>query len=148
MQPSTSTLRVLIVDDEPMMRELISTRLSLAGYQTVEACDGYEGLDKLRDQNIGVMVLDLDMPRLDGFGVLREMKRMGHLERTPAMILTASHQVDDVKRAIKAGARDYLTKPFDDRLLLARVSRLARMASQPCRDIPQVVRRAPSQQFW
>jgi two-component system OmpR family response regulator len=80
--------RVLIVEDDPMMGELIRTRLELAGYRTVLARDGYEGLDRLRDHKPDAMLLDINMPRLDGFGVLQHMKSVGL--KTPTMVLTAA----------------------------------------------------------
>jgi two-component system OmpR family response regulator len=118
--------RILIVEDDPMMAELIRTRLDLAGYRTVLARDGYEGLDRLRDHKPDAMLLDINMPRLDGFGVLEQMKRLGN--RTPTMVLTARNQSADVQQAIKLGARDFLTKPFEDFKLLSRVARLVRAA--------------------
>ena len=120
--------KVLVVEDDPMMLELICTRLTLAGYQTLHARDGYEGLDRLRDAKPDAVLLDINMPRLDGFGVLRQMKTLGHLPRLPVMVLTARNQSSDVQEAVKLGARDFLTKPFDDQRLLARVSRLVRPA--------------------
>ena len=127
--------RILVVEDDPMMLELICTRLTLAGYQTMHGRDGYEGLDRLRDARPDAMLLDINMPRLDGFDVLRQMKALGHLPRVPVMMLTARNQTADVQAAIKLGARDFLTKPFDDRTLLARVARLVRTAA-PVRPVP------------
>jgi DNA-binding response OmpR family regulator len=133
--------RILVVDDDPMMLELICTRLTLAGFQTVHARDGYEGLDRLRDAKADALLLDINMPRLDGFGVLRQMKTLGHLPRMPVMVLTARNQTSDVQEAIQLGARDFLTKPFDDQRLLTRVARLVRPASAarpalPARAVP------------
>ncbi|HEX4179652.1 MAG TPA: response regulator [Caulobacteraceae bacterium] len=116
--------RILVVEDDPMMLELICTRLSLAGYRTAHARDGHEGLDRLRDQKFDAMILDINMPRLDGFGVLEQMKAVGN--RTPTMVLTARNQSADVQRAIQLGARDFLSKPFEDQKLLSRVARLTR----------------------
>jgi len=118
--------RVLVVEDDPMMLELICTRLSLAGYRTMHARNGLEGLDQLRDMKFDGMILDINMPRLDGFGVLRQMRILGN--RTPTMVLTARNQGADVQQAIQLGARDFLSKPFEDQKLLARVARLTRPA--------------------
>lgn len=126
MLTPANACKILIVEDDPMMMELICTRLDLAGYQTLHGRDGYEGLDRLRDAKPDAMVLDINMPRLDGFGVLRQMKTLGHLPRVPVMVLTARNQTSDVQEALKLGARDFLTKPFDDQRLLARVARLVR----------------------
>ena len=70
------------------------------------------------------------MPGLDGFGVLEGMGLHGHIETTPVLMLTARNAPEDVQRALKLGARDYLTKPFDDKQLLARVARLLRPRPQ------------------
>ncbi len=126
MQPEANRYRILIVDDDPSMLELLDTRLSLAGYRTIQARDGYDGLNKLRDTSPHAMLLDINMPRLDGFEVLRAMRKQGFLPRVPVMVLTARNQPADVQEAVKLGASDFLTKPFDDQRLLARVARLVR----------------------
>lgn len=116
--------RVLIVEDDPLMLELIDTHLSLAGYQTFQARDGYQGLSALRDTTPHALVLDINMPNLDGFGMLTSMRRLGYLPKVPTMVLTARNQTSDVQEAIRLGASDFLTKPFEDKRLLARVARL------------------------
>ena len=109
-----------------MMLELLDTRLVLAGYKTYQARDGFDGLNRIRDVSPDVALLDINMPRLDGFGVLRQMGALGYLPRIPTMVLTARNQSTDVQEAIRLGASDFLTKPFDDQRLLARVARLFR----------------------
>jgi DNA-binding response OmpR family regulator len=127
MQPRSELRpRVLIVEDEPMVLELITTRLELAGYQTFGARDGYQGLARLLECKPAAMIVDINMPNLDGFGVLRHMQISGEVRRVPTMVLTARNQTDDVKQAIALGARDFLSKPFKDEQLLARVARLVR----------------------
>ena len=118
--------RVLVVEDDPLVLELITTRLGLAGYQTFHARDGREGLRRLREVSPGCMVLDINMPKCDGFEVLRDMCASGHIKRVPTMVLTARNRPEDVKLAISLGARDFMTKPFNDQQLLARVARLLR----------------------
>lgn len=132
--PDPSRHRILVVEDEPMVLELITTRLQLAGYQTFYGRDGYEGLARLTEVRPNAMILDINMPRLDGFDVLRKMKENGQILRVPVMVLTARNQADDVQTAIKLGARDFLSKPFNDDQLLARVARLVRRA--PARPKP------------
>lgn len=121
--------RILVVEDEPMVLELIVTRLELGGYQCFSARDGYQGLGRLREVRPAGLVLDINMPGLDGFGVLQRMQGDPEIGRTPTMVLTARNQPDDVSRAIGLGARDYLAKPFRDEQLLARVARLIRKAA-------------------
>jgi two-component system OmpR family response regulator len=118
--------RVLIVEDDPIILDLITTRLDIAGYDTYFARDGFEGLARLHELRPSALVLDLNMPRLDGFGLLRKMRLEGL--NTPTMVLTARNQPDDVKQAITLGARDFLAKPFKDEQLLQRVGRLLRKA--------------------
>ena len=120
--------RILVVDDEPMILDLLVTRLELAGYQIVTARDGHEALKCIADAQPHAMLLDVNMPRLDGFGVLRHLKSTGRIMHLPVMVLTARYQASDVQEAIKLGARDFLAKPFTDNQLLVRVGRLLRSA--------------------
>ena len=128
--------RILIVEDDPIILDLITTRLDIAGYDTYFARDGFEGLSRLHELRPSALVLDLNMPRLDGFGLLRKMKLEGL--NTPTMVLTARNQPDDVQQAIVLGARDFLAKPFKDEQLLQRVGRLLRKApARPAKAAPQ-----------
>jgi DNA-binding response OmpR family regulator len=130
-------IRILIVEDDPIILDLITTRLDIAGYDTYFARDGFEGLSRLHELRPSALVLDLNMPRLDGFGLLRKMRLEGL--NTPTMVLTARNQPDDVQQAITLGARDFLAKPFKDEQLLQRVGRLLRKAPvRPAKASPQV----------
>lgn len=126
--------RVLIVDDDPMMRELLATRLGIASYAAFHASDGREGLCRCAEVRPGAVILDINMPRLDGFGFLEGLPSVA---RTPphVMVLTARNQMLDVRRAIQLGAQDFLAKPFGDAVLLARVARLLRTGSRPQRPV-------------
>jgi two-component system OmpR family response regulator len=115
---------VLVVDDDPYILELITTRLDLAGYLTRSARDGSQALQRLSDFRPEAMVLDINMPVMDGFGVLAHMRAQGLTEKTLTMVLTARNAAEDVAKAIQLGAKDYLSKPFKDEMLLARVARL------------------------
>ena len=125
MSPAPES-RILVVDDEPFVLELISTRLQIAGYNVSQAKDGTRALEALRESLPDAMVLDINMPGLDGFGVLEQMRAVPRWAAIPAMVLTARNRTEDVRRAMSLGARDYLTKPFDDQQLLLRVARLVR----------------------
>jgi two-component system OmpR family response regulator len=116
--------RVLVVEDDPFLLELITTRLELAGFDTRAARDGSQALQRLSEFRPEAMVLDINMPVLDGFGVLQHMQAQGLTDKTPTMVLTARNSPEDVSKAIKLGARDYLSKPFKDEQLIARVGRL------------------------
>lgn len=120
----TRPRRVLVVEDDPFLNELIQTRLELAGFDTRVARDGGQALQRLTEFRPEAMVLDINMPVLDGFGVLNHMRVQGLIEKTPTMVLTARNSPEDVAKAIKLGARDYLSKPFKDEQLIARVGRL------------------------
>lgn len=116
---------ILIAEDEEPLRELLATRLILAGYVVLTAQDGLEALSILTERLIDAVILDVNMPNLDGFGVLRRMASMDRM-MPPTLVLTARHNADDVKTAIRLGANDYLRKPFDERQLMMRVDRLFR----------------------
>ncbi|HEX5376956.1 MAG TPA: response regulator transcription factor [Phenylobacterium sp.] len=139
MRAETRRPRILVVEDDPMIRDLIVTRLDLGGFETFTAVDGYDGLSRVNEVKPSALILDINMPRLDGFGMLRAMRQTGVLARTPTMVLTARNQSDDVKTAISLGARDFLAKPFRDEQLLARVARLLRKASdRPARNVVEL----------
>lgn len=122
--------RVLVVDDDPFLLELIMTRLVIAEYEVRGARDGQEALKELTAFRPEAMVLDINMPVLDGFGVLASMKSHGLTDKTLTMVLTARNTPDDVAKAIQLGAKDYLSKPFKDDQLLQRVSRLFARAAR------------------
>jgi DNA-binding response OmpR family regulator len=125
MQPfEARRRRVLVVDDDSAIRELITTRLDLAGFDTRTARDGSHALQRLMEFRPEAMVLDINMPVMDGFGVLKAMQARGDTSRVPILVLTARNAVEDVREAIALGARDYLSKPFRDDLLIQRVNRL------------------------
>jgi DNA-binding response OmpR family regulator len=116
--------RVLVVDDDAHIVELIVTRLGIAGFETHVARNGHEAIQRLSEFRPEAMVLDINMPILDGFGVLAHMQANGLSAKIPTMVLTARNNAGDVARAVKMGARDYLSKPFNDTLLVQRVGRL------------------------
>ena len=116
--------RILVVEDDSGVRDLIRTRLHMAGYDVHVALNGSEGLARAFGLRPDAMVLDINMPEMDGFQVLQAMMAERSLAKTPVLVLTARHATDDVKRAVTLGAKDYLTKPFSEQQLLARVARL------------------------
>jgi DNA-binding response OmpR family regulator len=122
----TPRKRILVVDDDPAILELITLRLDIAGYETRIARDGGDALRAINDTKSAAMILDINMPYMDGFEVLARLRASGTLARLPTLVLTARNNVEDVRRAIMIGARDYMSKPFEDRMLLARVARLLR----------------------
>ena len=116
--------KVLVVDDEPTLVDLLETLLKLAGYDVTSASSGEAALAALPVTKPDVMVLDINMPRMDGFAVLATMAA----ETAPGpkvLVLTARYAAADVKRAKSLGADDYLSKPFANKTLLARIQKLA-----------------------
>jgi DNA-binding response OmpR family regulator len=117
---------ILIVEDDASVRQLIRTRLGAAEYEVHVARNGVEALSAIRRFEPDAMILDINMPELDGFGVLEAMRGNPPGARPATMILTARHAEDDVRRAMQLGAKDYLTKPFSEAQLLRRLTRLLR----------------------
>lgn len=130
-------VRVLVVDDDANVRDLIRVRLDQAGYDVHTARTGIEAIGRIGELNPGAMVLDINMPEMDGFGVLAAMQQKQ--VSLPVLVLTARHAGDDVRRAIGLGAKDYLTKPFNEAQLLARVARLMRRPLAPPAAAPRDV---------
>jgi two-component system OmpR family response regulator len=120
---------IFVAEDDDAVLELVRLRLDLAGYRVAYARDGLEAFNAIRRLQPAAVVLDLNLPRLDGFGVLESMWAMKI--RIPVLVLTARNAGDDVRRCIALGARDFLTKPFDDQRLLQRVARLVRPSKDP-----------------
>ena len=115
---------VLVADDKATGRELVRTVLENSGYQVVEASDGLEALQQARQIHPDLVILDLHMPGLDGFGVVRELRRDESFAATPVIALTASAMMGDRERAIAAGFGGYITKPVRLSFLREEVKRL------------------------
>lgn len=122
---------ILVAEDDAPIRELIRTRLQHAGYDVVLARTGAEAVSRILNIPLQGVVLDINMPQIDGFEVLKIMKETPSVSRTPVLMLTARHAEADVRRALVLGARDYLTKPFSEQQLVARVARLLRKPFGP-----------------
>ena len=127
MLPKARSRRVFIAEDDRNLLELLTTRLGLAGYETSFGRDGWEALEGIHSTRPAAIVLDVNMPRLDGFGVLRHLKKSPAVANIPVMMLTARNAPGDIREALAQGAKDYLAKPFNDAMLLARVARLLRL---------------------
>jgi two-component system OmpR family response regulator len=119
--------RIFVAEDDMATLELIITRLNVAGYDTAFARDGAEAVNGILQTRPTAVILDVNMPLLDGFGVMRALRDNPSVSPTlPIMVLTARNSPEDVRRAIQLGARDFLAKPFRDAQLLERVGRLLR----------------------
>ncbi len=120
-------MRILVVEDDAVLSEGLHLGLSRAGYQVDVARDGESGLDMALARPYGAIVLDIMLPKLDGWAVCRQVREHG--VAAPILMLTARDAVDDRVKGLDSGADDYLPKPFDYRELLARLRALLRRES-------------------
>jgi DNA-binding response OmpR family regulator len=120
--------RILIVDDEPRYLRLLEANLKTEGYVVYTAADGLKALDVFSAQPVDLILLDIMMPRLDGFGVCQRIREYSNV---PIMILTAKGEEQDRVKGLDLGADDYLVKPFSATELLARVRAVLRRAQLP-----------------
>jgi two-component system OmpR family response regulator len=121
---STPKARVLVVDDEASIRELLQVSLKFQGFDVLAAQDGPSALDKVRIFRPDVMILDIMMPGMDGFGLLKRLRQDGI--DAPALFLTAKDSVEDKVAGLTLGGDDYVTKPFSLEEVVARVNVLLR----------------------
>ena len=118
-------LKILVCDDERHIVRLIQVNLERQGWEVVTAYDGKEGLEKVKSEKPGLMVLDVMMPYMDGFEVLKSIRKEPETEKLPVIMLTAKAQDKDVFEGYHYGADMYLTKPFNPRELVTFVKRIA-----------------------
>ena len=122
-----TTPRILIVDDNPTNVKVLQTRLVAEGYEVVTAADGEEGLATARQQIPDLILLDVMMPKLDGFEVCRRLRADSEFPFTPIIMVTAMADSKDVIAGLEAGGDEYLTKPVDHAALAARVRSMLRI---------------------
>ena len=122
-------MRVLVVEDERRMAELLSHGLSEEGHSVTCALDGSEGLRMVREQAFDVVILDVMLPKLDGFELAHRMR--GEKNSTAVLMLTAKDAVPDIVHGLEAGADDYMTKPFSFQELLLRLRAVKRRTLNP-----------------
>ena len=120
-------MKILVVDDEPKIRELIGQYLTVAGYETEFAKDGIEALNIVTKGDIDLVILDVMMPFMDGITCLKEMRSRGF--KTPVIILSAKGEEYDKITGFEAGTDDYVVKPFSPKELMARVKAVAMRAN-------------------
>ncbi|MFD7978557.1 response regulator transcription factor [Streptomyces sp. NPDC059071] len=126
--------RILIVDDEPAVREALRRSLAFEGYGTEDAVDGLDALAKMESYAPDLVVLDVQMPRMDGLTAARRIRAAG--STVPILMLTARDTVGDRVTGLDAGADDYLVKPFELDELFARIRALLRRSSYTVRTAP------------
>ncbi len=121
-------IKILVVDDESRMRKLVRDFLVREGYEVLEAGDGEEALDIFySDKDISLLVLDVMMPRVDGWEVCREIRKTS---KVPIIMLTAKGDEQDELNGFEIGADEYISKPFSPKILVARVTALLRRANK------------------
>jgi two-component system alkaline phosphatase synthesis response regulator PhoP len=125
--------KILIVEDEESILMALEDNLRLEGYEVACAEDGDKGLSMAREQEFDLIILDIMLPKMDGFEVCKQVRREG--VNTPILMLTAKSQEIDKVLGLELGADDYVTKPFSPRELLARVKALLRRTKQIQQDI-------------
>ena len=116
-----------MVDDNPTNLEVLRVRLNAQGYEVVTAVDGEDALNRVREVEPDLVLLDVMMPKLDGISVVKELKQDSTLRFTPIILVTAKADTRDIVTGLEAGGDDYLTKPFEHAALIARVRSLLRI---------------------
>ncbi len=116
---------IMVVDDSLSIRQVVSIALKGAGYDVIEACDGKDALAKMTGQKIHLIVSDVNMPNLDGIGLVKQVKQHPQYKFTPIMMLTTESGDAKKQEGKAAGAKGWLVKPFQPPALLAAVSKLA-----------------------
>lgn len=116
--------KILIIEDEKDIAEDIAVRLEVEGFQVVNAYDGKMGVDNAREKNPDLILLDVLLPKIDGFEVCKILKSSPKTEKIPILMLTSLSAVGDVEKAFNAGVNDYLTKPFEYDRLLKKIRKL------------------------
>jgi two-component system KDP operon response regulator KdpE len=119
---------ILVVDDEPRMIRFIRMNLELEGYRVIEATNGLEAVERVRKDLPDLVVMDVQMPEMDGFGALRRIRQVSTV---PVIMLTVKADEDDRVRGLELGADDYVTKPFSHRELSSRIGALLRRLEMP-----------------
>jgi two-component system OmpR family response regulator len=138
-RPDGSPVRVLVVDDEQMLTDLLSMALRMEGWEVLAAGSGFEALDAVKDFAPDAIVLDIMMPDLDGMSVLQRLRQQGNL--VPVLFLTAKDAVADRVAGLTAGGDDYVTKPFSLEEVVARLRALMRRAGTALASEPEPILR-------
>ncbi|TRZ49710.1 DNA-binding response regulator [bacterium] len=134
--------KILVVDDEKELVKLITFNLSIAGYDVLSAKNGIEALEISEQENPDLIILDIILPRIDGWEVCRRLRQNPHTTNIPIIILSALSEVNDKLRGFDLGIDDYVTKPFSPRELVVRVKRvLARSENKVL--APKIVKIGP-----
>lgn len=111
--------KILVVDDDQTVLQLVKAHLTPNGYQVVTANDGSEGLNKVQSEQPDLIILDVQMPRMDGYTFVQEIKKQKSSRQIPIIVITAKEAMEEIFKL--EGVREYLTKPFEPTVLLEKV---------------------------
>ncbi len=118
--------KVLVVDDSNSIRDMVSFTLQSAGYHTIEAKDGEDGLSKAQTSCFDLVISDVNMPNMDGISLCKELRKLPNLKFTPILMLTTESSTDMKMRGKAAGATGWLVKPFNPEKLLSTIKRVVK----------------------
>jgi two-component system chemotaxis response regulator CheY len=122
---AVSNIRILTIDDSKTMRDMLMLTLADAGFDVIQAVDGKDGIDMLERENVDVVITDINMPRMDGYEVVRQLRARPEHKTTPILVLTTESEAEKKNIAREAGATGWLVKPFDPERLVATVRKVA-----------------------
>ncbi len=116
---------ILVVDDSPTVVKFVSFSLKNKGYKVVTACDGMDAVEKISNmsENVDLVITDLNMPNLDGYGLIDTLRHNDQFSETPIIILTSEEEEEDKQKGIQVGANSYLVKPFKPTVLVTEVEK-------------------------
>ncbi|QRV02012.1 response regulator transcription factor [Arcanobacterium phocisimile] len=137
MTEEKTSAKILVVDDEPSIRELLSVSLKFAGFSVETAADGHQALRVVQEFSPDLIVLDIMLPDFDGYEVLRRIRERG--ENVPVLFLTAKDDLQDKLHGLNAGADDYVTKPFSLEEVVTRIQVILRRTN-PAETEPAIIR--------
>lgn len=137
---------VLVVDDNKITTKLLRRYLEANGFDAVEAYDGIECLEKVNEREPDAIVLDVMMPRMDGYETVKNLKADDRTKKIPVVIVTALNDVSNQIKSIEAGADDFMSKPIEEVLFIAKVKLLSdfSISSKKCRNLKDMVHKVKS----
>ncbi|HVZ53544.1 MAG TPA: response regulator [Pseudolabrys sp.] len=118
--------RILTIDDSKTIRDMLRLTLLDAGFTVLQAVDGVDGIDVLGKNEVDIVITDINMPKMDGYGVIRHMRAQPEHKSTPILVLTTESELEKRNIAREAGATGWMVKPFDPEQLVATIYKVAR----------------------
>ncbi|MGA3310811.1 MAG: response regulator [Xanthobacteraceae bacterium] len=116
--------RILTIDDSRTMRDMLMVTLAEAGFEVIQGVDGQHGLDTLGNDRVDVVITDINMPKMDGYEVIRQLRRNPVHKTTPVLVLTTESDAEKKNLARQAGATGWMVKPFDPDQLVATIRKV------------------------